>query len=219
MGFSYYSATMQRRSSLCGSSSNSSSSMHSLSHSRCKMLTSQQPQQLLRHGKSCDVLHRQKQATSHASGIGAQRHSHIQSAAPAHTHAAAAATPGSRHSLHMWRCAAISNEQQQEFESNSTAPPSPAAAGKSPTDSTTPSDTPVPRSSSSSSTVDIQVQHQMADRPPPLQVTRHNFHYALPVLQEALRNAQFYAFDCEMSGLYPNGMEDYTVDDVDDRWV
>jgi hypothetical protein len=37
------------------------------------------------------------------------------------------------------------------------------------------------------------------------------------VLQEALASCQFYSFDCEMSGLYPPGLEDYVSDDVDDR--
>lgn len=60
-------------------------------------------------------------------------------------------------------------------------------------------------------------QKQQQQRPAPLQVTRHNFHYALPVLAEALAGCQFYAFDCEMSGLYPPGLDDYPYDDVDDR--
>lgn len=60
-------------------------------------------------------------------------------------------------------------------------------------------------------------KQQQQQRPAPLQVTRHNFHYALPVLAEALAGCQFYAFDCEMSGLYPPGLDDYPYDDVDDR--
>lgn len=41
----------------------------------------------------------------------------------------------------------------------------------------------------------------------------------LPALKAALASCQFFSFDCEMSGLYPTGVEDYPIDDVDDRYL
>ena len=34
-----------------------------------------------------------------------------------------------------------------------------------------------------------------------LQVTKNNFSEVLPVVEQALKHCQFYAFDCEMTGL------------------
>jgi hypothetical protein len=59
-------------------------------------------------------------------------------------------------------------------------------------------------------------------------MSTHHHHYllythtplqVLPELQAALQTCQFYSFDCEMSGLYPPGCEDYPTDDVDDRYL
>ncbi|KAF8061172.1 PAT17 [Scenedesmus sp. PABB004] len=58
-----------------------------------------------------------------------------------------------------------------------------------------------------------------AAAPPPLQVTRSNFAAALPAVAAALASCQFWAFDCEMSGLFLAGQEDYAADDVDDRYA
>eukprot|EP00879_Flechtneria_rotunda_P029453 GHRR01031860.1.p1 GENE.GHRR01031860.1~~GHRR01031860.1.p1 ORF type:complete len:217 (+),score=69.08 GHRR01031860.1:106-756(+) len=55
--------------------------------------------------------------------------------------------------------------------------------------------------------------------PPPLQVTRHNFAAALLAIKQALQECQFYSFDCEMTGLWLQGQEDFAVDDVDDRYI
>lgn len=50
-----------------------------------------------------------------------------------------------------------------------------------------------------------------------LQVTRQNFRQALQVVREALAECQFFAFDCEMTGLTLEGQEDKLIDDVFDR--
>lgn len=39
------------------------------------------------------------------------------------------------------------------------------------------------------------------------------------MLRAALASCQFYSFDCEMSGLFLQGQEDYAADDVDERYV
>jgi hypothetical protein len=51
-----------------------------------------------------------------------------------------------------------------------------------------------------------------------LQVTRSNFRAALPAVRAALAECQFFAFDCEMTGLTLDGGEDKLIDDVHDRW-
>lgn len=53
----------------------------------------------------------------------------------------------------------------------------------------------------------------------PLQVTRSNFAAALPAVKAALQDCQFFSFDCEMTGLFLQGQEDYVVDDVADRYA
>jgi hypothetical protein len=53
----------------------------------------------------------------------------------------------------------------------------------------------------------------------PLQVTRSNFAAVLPAVRQALQDCQFFAFDCEMTGLFLQGQDDYVVDDVTDRHV
>lgn len=42
-----------------------------------------------------------------------------------------------------------------------------------------------------------------APSPVPQQVTRHNFHLALPLVAEALQECTFFALDCEFTGLSP----------------
>jgi hypothetical protein len=51
-----------------------------------------------------------------------------------------------------------------------------------------------------------------------MQVTRSNFRAALPSVKAALAECQFFAFDCEMTGLTLEGGEDKWLDDVHDRW-
>jgi hypothetical protein len=53
----------------------------------------------------------------------------------------------------------------------------------------------------------------------PLQVTRNNFTAVLPAVKSALQDCQFFSFDCEMTGLFLQGQEDYAVDDVDDTYM
>jgi hypothetical protein len=53
----------------------------------------------------------------------------------------------------------------------------------------------------------------------PLQVTRSNFTAVLPAVRQALQDCHFFAFDCEMTGLFLQGQDDYVVDDVTDRYV
>jgi hypothetical protein len=50
-----------------------------------------------------------------------------------------------------------------------------------------------------------------------LQVTRANFPEALAQVRAALSACQFFAFDCEMTGLTLDGQEDKLLDDVFDR--
>lgn len=53
----------------------------------------------------------------------------------------------------------------------------------------------------------------------PLQVTRANFAAGLAALEAVLARGEFVAFDCEMTGLYLAGQEDYAVDDIEDRYL
>jgi hypothetical protein len=53
----------------------------------------------------------------------------------------------------------------------------------------------------------------------PLQVTRSNFTAVLPAVRQALQDCQFFAFDCEMTGLFLQGQDDYIVDNVSDRYA
>eukprot|EP00882_Tetradesmus_deserticola_P011672 GHRQ01012347.1.p1 GENE.GHRQ01012347.1~~GHRQ01012347.1.p1 ORF type:complete len:242 (+),score=61.91 GHRQ01012347.1:518-1243(+) len=53
----------------------------------------------------------------------------------------------------------------------------------------------------------------------PLQVTRSNFTAVLPAVRQALQDCQFFSYDCEMTGLFLQGQDDYLVDDVTDRYI
>ena len=50
-----------------------------------------------------------------------------------------------------------------------------------------------------------------------VQVTRSNFRDALDAARAALRSCEFFAFDCEMTGLTLDGQEDKLLDDAFDR--
>ena len=58
------------------------------------------------------------------------------------------------------------------------------------------------------------------------QVTRHNFVQTLPLVREALTECKFFAFDCEMTGLFvkSNGNNNGSnkppafLDDIEDRY-
>lgn len=59
-------------------------------------------------------------------------------------------------------------------------------------------------------------------QPPPRatqQITRHNFTAVLPAVRQALEQCTFYAFDCEMTGLFPDGQKDDPLDDFEERCV
>jgi hypothetical protein len=59
-------------------------------------------------------------------------------------------------------------------------------------------------------------------------VTRHNFAAVLPVVREALQSCDFFAIDCEMTGLFleggngngggANGRGALFLDDIEDRY-
>lgn len=49
------------------------------------------------------------------------------------------------------------------------------------------------------------------------QLTRHNFAEALPVVKEALSQCSFFSFDCEMTGLFPEGQREDYLDDYEER--
>ena len=50
-------------------------------------------------------------------------------------------------------------------------------------------------------------------------ITRANFKEMLPAVEQALKECDFYAFDCEMTGLFlDNNREEY-LDDMQDRCV
>lgn len=142
-------------------------------------------------------------------------HGHVlsNSTVPAQASAVAVAPAAAADDIHRWRCSAVPEQQQQQQQSEASSAQQQqqqqAVQQQQPGSSSAPAapaDHPEANSSSSS-----------REYTPPLQVTRHNFHFALPVLREALASCQFYSFDCEMSGLYPPGLEDYPSDDVDDR--
>jgi hypothetical protein len=50
-------------------------------------------------------------------------------------------------------------------------------------------------------------------------VTRDNFEATLPSIKEALDECEFFAFDCEMTGLFLDGHKHEYLDDMQDRWV
>ncbi|KAG2427674.1 hypothetical protein HXX76_012323 [Chlamydomonas incerta] len=53
---------------------------------------------------------------------------------------------------------------------------------------------------------------------PSVDVTRHNFDAMLPAVRRYLAAADFYAFDCEMTGLFLDGHNENYLDDMQDRY-
>ena len=55
---------------------------------------------------------------------------------------------------------------------------------------------------------------------PQQQVTRHNFQQVLPDVRQALADCQFFSFDCEMTGLYPDSSDAAATphDDYEERY-
>lgn len=51
-----------------------------------------------------------------------------------------------------------------------------------------------------------------------LQITRTNFQQSLPVIKQALHDCQFFAFDCEMTGLEVLETKQEYLDEVEDRY-
>ncbi|KAG2487082.1 hypothetical protein HYH03_014327 [Edaphochlamys debaryana] len=54
---------------------------------------------------------------------------------------------------------------------------------------------------------------------PAVDVTRHNFQAMLPVVRRYLSACDFFAFDCEMTGLFLDGQYDNYLDDMQDRYT
>lgn len=50
------------------------------------------------------------------------------------------------------------------------------------------------------------------------QVTRHNLAEALPLVRQALADCQFFAIDCEMTGLFLEDKQGSYLDDCEDRY-
>ncbi|KAG2424232.1 hypothetical protein HYH02_015217 [Chlamydomonas schloesseri] len=53
---------------------------------------------------------------------------------------------------------------------------------------------------------------------PSVDVTRHNFEAVLPAVRRYLGACDFYAFDCEMTGLFLDGHNENYLDDMQDRY-
>lgn len=51
------------------------------------------------------------------------------------------------------------------------------------------------------------------------QITRANFKESLPAIQQALHDCQFFAFDCEMTGLNLQDSRQEYLDEIDDRYA
>ena len=51
-----------------------------------------------------------------------------------------------------------------------------------------------------------------------LQITKSNFQQSLPVIQQALNDCQFYALDCEMTGLNLEETRQEYLDDIEDKY-
>lgn len=51
-----------------------------------------------------------------------------------------------------------------------------------------------------------------------LQITRTNFQQSLPVIKQALHDCQFFAFDCEMTGLEVLETKQEYLDQIEDRY-
>ena len=52
-----------------------------------------------------------------------------------------------------------------------------------------------------------------------LQITRANFKESLPVIKQALADCQYFAFDCEMTGLTTQDSKQEYLDEVEDRYA
>lgn len=48
-------------------------------------------------------------------------------------------------------------------------------------------------------------------------ITKDNFQNMLPVVKEALDRCTFFAFDCEMTGLFLDSNKHEYLDDIQDR--
>ncbi|KAI3424112.1 hypothetical protein D9Q98_009473 [Chlorella vulgaris] len=57
-----------------------------------------------------------------------------------------------------------------------------------------------------------------AGRPVEMEVTRHNFKEVLPLVKQALADCQFYAIDCEMTGLFLEDNKAGPLDDIEERY-
>ena len=51
-----------------------------------------------------------------------------------------------------------------------------------------------------------------------LQVTKANFQQSFPIIKEALQECQFFAFDCEMTGLDTAESKQEYLDEIEDRY-
>ena len=51
------------------------------------------------------------------------------------------------------------------------------------------------------------------------QVTRENFQEVLPAVKQALQACEYYAFDCEMTGLFANDNQQNYLDELEDRYA
>ena len=51
-----------------------------------------------------------------------------------------------------------------------------------------------------------------------LQITRSNFQESLPIIQQALQDCQFFALDCEMTGLELQDAKQEYLDEIEDRY-
>ncbi|EFJ39774.1 hypothetical protein VOLCADRAFT_108501 [Volvox carteri f. nagariensis] len=54
---------------------------------------------------------------------------------------------------------------------------------------------------------------------PAVDVTRHNFEVMLPMVRRYLASCDFFAFDCEMTGLFLDGQTENYLDDMQDRYT
>ena len=52
-----------------------------------------------------------------------------------------------------------------------------------------------------------------------VQVTRENFQDILPAVRNSLQACEYYAFDCEMTGLFTNDNQQNYLDEVEDRYA
>ncbi|GIL60258.1 hypothetical protein Vafri_14886 [Volvox africanus] len=54
---------------------------------------------------------------------------------------------------------------------------------------------------------------------PAVDVTRHNFEVMLPIVRRYLEACDFFAFDCEMTGLFLEGQNHNYLDDMEERYA